>query len=274
MANLDVEDLTPTIGSIIHGIDLSDRAQVERSREQIRRAFLEREVIFFRDQKLDPQSHVEFSRIFGEVQLAPTTFALHPDSQYVQILASKGRKTGTDVWHVDRSWEKEPPIAACLYAVNVPATGGDTMWASMTAAYDALDEKFRAYIDGMTAVHDWDTPEVRASFRSSKDGERRYEERRKTHPPIEKPVVAVHPETGRRLVYVNTLYTSRILGVAHAESAALTNLLAGLSSVPEYQVRFRWQLGSVAVWDNRAVQHYAVNDYHPYPRLMHRTTVY
>jgi taurine dioxygenase len=274
MANLDIEHLTPTIGSIIRGIDVSDRAQLERSREQIRVTFLERQVIFFRDQKLDPNSQVEFARIFGEVRPLPTTFPLHPDNQYLEILASKGKKTGTDVWHVDRSWEQYPPIGACLYAVNVPPTGGDTIWASMTAAYDALDEKLRDYLEGRMAEHDWEGPEVVASLRSYKDGQERYEKRRREHPPTEKPVVAAHPETGRRLIYVNTLYTSGILGLPRAESAAVTNLLASLSAVPEYQVRFHWQPGSVAVWDNRAVQHYAVNDYHPYPRLMHRVTIY
>lgn len=274
MSNLEIEHLTPTIGSIIHGIDLADQTQVERSRDQIRRVFLERQVIFFRDQKLDPSSQVKFARIFGEVRPVPTTFPMHPANQYLEILKSSGKKTGTDVWHTDRSWERHPPIGACLYAVDVPPAGGDTLWASMTAAYDALDEKLRNYIEGMTALHDWESPEVIAALRSLEDGQKRYEERRRAHPPIEKPVVAVHPETGRRLIYVNTLYTSRILNVTRTESTALTNLLAGLSAIPEYQVRFHWRPGSVAVWDNRAVQHYAVNDYHPYPRLMHRVTVY
>lgn len=274
MANLDIEHLTPAIGSVIHGIDLSDRAQVERYRDELRRAFVERQVIFFRDQKLDPDAQVSFSRVFGDVKPVSSTFPSHPDNPHLEILRSKGTKTGTDVWHADLTWQRDPPIGACLYAVNVPPAGGDTMWASMTAAYDALDEKFRAYIDDMTAVHDWEGPELIAGVRASPDAQQRYDDMRKRFPPIEQPVVKTHPETGRRLVYVNTLYTTRIVGVTRSESATLTHFLAGLSAVPEWQVRFRWQPGSVAVWDNRAVQHYAVNDYHPYPRLMHRVTVY
>jgi taurine dioxygenase len=274
MKALNIENLTPVIGSIIHDIDLADPIQLEENRAQIRQTLLDRQVIFFRDQKLSPDAQVAFSRIFGEVRPVPTTFPIHPDNQHLEILASKGRSTGTDVWHADRTWEKSPPIGACLYAIKVPPAGGDTMWASMTAAYDALDAKMQDYLDGKNAVHDWEGPELIASLRSNPDGQRRYEERRAKHPPIEKPVVAIHPETGRKLVYVNSLYTTRILGTTRSESTALTTYLAGLSAVPEWQVRFRWQPGSVAVWDNRAVQHYAVNDYHPFPRLMHRVTVY
>ncbi|HEV2573230.1 TauD/TfdA family dioxygenase [Methylocella sp. CPCC 101449] len=274
MANLDIEHLTPAIGSVIHGIDLADKAAIDRYGEELRRVFVERQVIFFRDQKLDPHAQVAFSRLFGDVRPVSSTFPSHPDNPHLEILQSKGTRTGTDVWHADLTWQKDPPIGACLYAVNVPPAGGDTMWASMTAAYDALDEKFRAYIDDMTAIHDWEGPELMAGVRASPDAQQRYNDMRKRFPPIEQPVVKVHPESGRRLIYVNTLYTTRIVGVTRAESSALTNFLSGLSSVPEWQVRFRWQPGSVAVWDNRAVQHYAVNDYHPYPRLMHRVTVY
>lgn len=272
--NLDIEHLTPAIGSIIHGIDLSDQTQVERYRDDLRRTFIERQVIFFRDQKLAPDAQVSFSRIFGVVKPVSSTFPFHPDNPHLEILRSVGTKTGTDVWHADMTWQKDPPIGACLYAVDVPPSGGDTMWSSMTAAYDALDDKLRTYIDGKNAIHDWEGPEVTASVRASADAQQRYDDMRKRFPPIEQPVVKVHPETGRRLIYVNTLYTTRIVGVTRAESTTLTNFLSGLAAVPEWQVRFRWQPGSVAVWDNRSVQHYAVNDYHPYPRLMHRVTVY
>jgi len=274
MSSLELEHLTPAIGSIVRGIDLTNEGAVVRYRDHLRQILLERQVIFFRDQKLDPDSQVAFARIFGTVRPVASTFPSHPANAHLEILESKGTRTGTDVWHADLTWQKDTPIGACLYAVNVPPTGGDTMWSSMTAAYESLDEKFRAYIDGMTAVHDWEGPELMAGVKAAPDARQRYEDLRRRYPPIEQPVVKIHPETGRKLIYVNTLYTTRIVGVTRAESAALTSFLSGLSSVPEWQVRFKWQPGSVAVWDNRAVQHYAVNDYHPYPRLMHRVTVY
>jgi taurine dioxygenase len=274
MSCFELEHLTPHLGSVIHGIDLADPDAVGRHREDLRRAFLERQVIFFRDQKLDPAAQVSFARSFGEVRPVASTFPSHPDNPNLEILESKGKRTGTDVWHTDLTWQRDPPIATCLYAINVPPSGGDTIWASMTGAYEALDEKFRAYLDGLGAVHDWEGPELMAGLRAKPDMQARYEEMRLRYPPIEQPVVKVHPETGKKILYVNTMYTTRIVGVSRTESSSLTAFLAGLSAVPELQVRFKWAPGSLAIWDNRSTQHYAVNDYHPFPRLMHRVTVY
>jgi len=274
MANLELEHLTPAIGTIIHGIDLSDREAVGRHRKAIHDVFIDRQVIFFRDQKLNPHSQVEFAKIFGEVRPVASTFPAHPDNGCLEILQTKGKATGTDVWHADMTWHKQAPLGACLYAVDVPRCGGDTIWSSMTAAYDSLDKELRSYIDGMTAVHNWEGQELLASMKQKPDAERRYDDMRRNFPPVEHPVVMVHPASGKKVIYVNTLYSTRIVGVGRAESTALLGFLTGLSAVPEWQVRFKWQPGSVAVWDNRSVQHYAVNDYYPYPRLMHRVAVY
>jgi taurine dioxygenase len=271
---MQLENLTPSIGSIVHGIDLSDQESVARVSQRIRQALLERQVIFFRDQQLDCNAQVSLARLFGEVRPVASTFPSHPSNPHVEILESQGKKTGTDVWHADLSWQKEAPIGACLHAVKVPQTGGDTMWVSMTAAYDSLDQKLRAYLDGLSAIHDWEGPEVLGNITSKPDAQKRYQDMRLRYPPIEQPVIKVHPETGRRLIFVNSLYTTRILGLSRAESASLLNFLSGLASVPEWQVRFKWAPGSMAIWDNRAVQHYAINDYHPFPRLMHRVTIY
>jgi taurine dioxygenase len=274
MSSIELEHLTPTLGSVIHGIDLSYLEAVKRHRDELLQTLLDRQVIFFRDQSLSPDAQVAFARSFGEVRPVASTFPSHPDNPYLEILKSNGRRTGTDIWHTDLSWQREPPIATCLYAINVPPSGGDTIWASMTGAYDALDAKFRSYIDEMSAIHDWEGPELLAGLKAKPDSQARYEEMRLRYPPIEQPIVKVHPQTGKKIVYVNTMYTTRINGVSRAESAALTTFLAGLSAVPELQVRFKWAPGSLAIWDNRATQHYAVNDYHPFPRLMHRVTVF
>jgi taurine dioxygenase len=274
VSNLQLEHLTPAIGTVIHDLALCDGDAVSHNRDQLRSLLVERQVIFFRDQKLTPGFQVQFAKIFGEVRPVASTFSPHPDNDHVEVLQSKGTKTGTDVWHADLTWLKQAPLGACLYAVDVPPTGGDTMWSSMTAAYASLDPELRAYIERMTAFHDWEGPEIIASIRSKPNADQRYAEMRRNFPPVEHPVVVVHPESGRKLIFVNTLYTTRIAKVTRAESSALLALLTGLSAVPEWQVRFKWQPGSVAVWDNRAVQHYAVNDYHPYPRLMHRVAIY
>jgi taurine dioxygenase len=270
---LRVEDLAPALGSIVHDIDLAAGDLAERHGEALRRLLREREVLFFRDQQLPPHAQVRFGEIFGTVQDVSAFFPHHAENAKVEILKSSGRPIGTDVWHADLTWQARPPLAGCLFAVTVPAVGGDTMFASMTTAFASLDAAMRARLEELAGVHNWEGPEVTRHIRSLSDGKLRYQESREAHPPLEHPVVAVHPQTRKKVLNVNALYTTHIVGVPRDESQHLLAYLTSLARVPEWQVRFRWQPGSVAIWDNRAVQHYAVNDYHPEPRLMHRVTI-
>jgi taurine dioxygenase len=270
---LEIEDLTPTIGSVIGDIDLADGDALEQHRAALRQALLDRQVIFFRDQNLSPAAQVRLAAIFGDVQPLSSTFPSHPDNPCLEVLESKGRRTGTDVWHADLTWQSSPPIAACLFAVEVPRTGGDTLWASMTAAHDAIDPQLRAYLAGLRAVHNWETPEILDSLRSKPDAAGQYARMRDAYPPLAHPVIVAHPETGRQILYVNEFYTTELVGLTRSESDALLRYLTSLARVPEWQVRFRWEPGSVAIWDNRSTQHYAVNDYHPTRRLMHRVGI-
>lgn len=271
---LQLEDLTPAIGSVIAGIDLADADALERHGAALKKALLDRQVIFFRRQTLSPAAQVRLAAVFGEVRPLSSTFPSHPDDPCLEILESKGRRTGTDVWHADMTWQTSPPIAACLFAVDVPSTGGDTLWASMTAAHDAIAPQLRNYLASLQAVHNWETPELLESLRSKPDAPGQYARMRETYPPIAHPVIVTHPETGRQILYVNEFYTTELLGVTRSESNALLRHLTSLAHVPEWQVRFRWEPGSVAIWDNRSVQHYAVNDYHPTRRLMHRVAIH
>ncbi len=270
---LEWEVLTPAIGAVIHGIDLADARALAHHGDELRRALLEHQVIFFRDQHLDPAAQVRVAAIFGTVKDVASNFAAHPANPQVELLESHGHGPGTDVWHADLTWQRTPPIGAALYAVDVPAAGGDTMWASMTAAYDSLAPELQTYLSGLTAVHNWEGPEITGFVLGGAGGEARYRTLRETYPPLEVPVVTVHPETHKRVIRVNALYTTSICGVSREQSAALLAMLTGLARVPEWQIRFHWKPGSLAVWDNRAVQHYAVNDYHPSYRLMHRVTI-
>ncbi len=265
--------MTPAIGAVIHGLDLADPAVLVRHRGELKQALLEHQVIFFRDQQLDPDALERVAAVFGAVKDVASTFAHHPANPRVELLESHGHGPGTDVWHADLTWQRTPPVGACLYAVDVPAAGGDTMWASMTAAYDSLAPELQAYLLGLSAVHNWEGPELVGNVRGRADGDARYRALRENHPPLEVPVVSTHPETHKRVIAVNALYTTSICGVSREQSAALLALLSGLARVPEWQVRFHWTPGAVAVWDNRAVQHYAVNDYNPSYRLMHRVTI-
>lgn len=268
-----IEHLTPAIGSEIHGLDLSDGATVAKHAQALRDALAERQVLFFRDQTLSPEAQVFFARTFGEVQPVASTFPVHPDNPCLELLISKGKKTGTDVWHADMTWQKQPPAATCLYAEEVPASGGDTMWASMASAFESLDPALQDYLEGMTAVHDWEAPELVRSLMGQENGAQRYQDMRKEFPPIDQPVVLTHPVTGRKQLFVNSLYTTFINHMSRDESATWVVYLSGLAKIPEWQVRFKWRKGSVAVWDNIATQHYAVNDYHPSARRMHRVTI-
>ena len=270
---MNIEPLTPAIGALISGVDAADAAELSAHGDALRKALLDHQVIFFRDQQLDPDAQVRLASVFGSVKDVSSTFAHHPANARVELLESKGRGPGTDVWHADLTWQKTPPLGACLYAVDVPAAGGDTMWASMTAAFDSLAPMMQTYVSGLRAIHSWEGPEVIGNVRNGPDGEARYQKMRETYPPLEVPLVATHPKTHKRVLTANALYTTSICDVTRDESSTLLSFLTGLARVPEWQVRFHWTPGAVAIWDNRAVQHYAVNDYFPSYRLMHRVTI-
>jgi len=172
-----------------------------------------------------------------------------------------------NVWHSDVSWREVPSLGSLLRAIDVPSTGGDTLWADMGAAYDCLDEATRERIDGLVAVHDW-----WGSFGRGMPADQR-DALRPAFPRVEHPVVRTHAETGRKTIYVNAVFTSHIVGLPADESAALLDLLCRQATYPEYQCRFRWNPGDLAIWDNRATQHYPTSDYFPQRRVMERITV-
>lgn len=270
---MQIEPITPNIGAEISFIDLADAQQVSAHAAQLREALAKYQVIFFRDQELTPDAQVNFAKVFGSVEPVSSTFPSHPDNPHVELLISKGVKTGTDIWHADLTWQEKPPAAACLYAVDVPETGGDTMWASMTTAYASLAPSLQAYVSTLTAIHNWEAPALTANLMKQDPTGARYQAVRAKYTPIDQPVVIQHPQTDLPLVFVNKLYTTHIRGLSDEESTTLINFLSGLAKMPEWQVRFRWRKGSVAVWDNYATQHYAINDYHPYPRKMNRVAI-
>jgi taurine dioxygenase len=272
--SFEIENLTPAIGALIHGIDLADAAAVERHAADLRQSLLDRQVIFFRKQLLLPDAQVRFAQVFGEVRPVSSTFPVHPDNPYVEILESKGKHNSTDVWHSDLSWQKAPPVGACLYAVEVPSAGGDTLWASMTAACEALAPKLREYLSTAEAIHNWETPELLRAVNERSDAGKEYARMRDAYPPLRHPVIKRHTANGSPILFVNDFYTTEIVGMTRSESDSMLRYLTGLAATPEFQVRFRWERNSVAVWDNQAVQHYAVNDYYPARRRMHRITIF
>lgn len=267
---LKLEPCTEVIGAEVLGIDLSDPLD-DTSRDEIRRALLEWKVLFFRDQHLTSAQQVAFARRFGDLEQHP--FLRTGDSAEV-VRFEKGKdldepgSVGTENgWHSDVTWRTEPAMGSILRAVEVPERGGDTLWADMGCAYDNLPEDLRARIDDMRAVHSF----VHV-FGYAMSPERKTEMLRQ-YPPVEHPVVRTHPETGRKTLFVNAFFTERIVGLDDDESEVLLDRLCQQAMHPEWQVRLRWEPGTVAFWDNRSTQHYASSDYYPRRRVMERVAI-
>ncbi|MFJ9367067.1 TauD/TfdA dioxygenase family protein [Nocardia sp. NPDC101769] len=259
-----VHPLTPLIGAVVEGVDL--REVDDAVHAELHRALLEWKVLFFRDQLLDGPEHIALARRWGNIEV--NDFFPNGDVQAISRLAKGPKSIGQEnMWHSDTSFRRDPSKVSILRAIDVPATGGDTMWADMAAAYDNLPGSVKEQIDGLKAIHtftkSWGltmAPEQVAAIAE-------------IHPPIAHPVVRTHPETGRKLLYVNEPFTTEIVGLPRNEGDELLDYLMFQARVPEYQVRFRWEPGSVAIWDNQATQHYAINDYYPQRRVMERVTV-
>ncbi|UJW34847.1 TauD/TfdA family dioxygenase [Saccharothrix sp. AJ9571] len=257
--------LGPVIGAEIDGVDLGEPLTAEL-RAELNRALLEWKVLFFRDQDITSAQQRAFARNWGPLETNP--FIPTGDSEQVTRFARGAAMPGFEnIWHTDVTFRPEPALGSVLRLIEVPPFGGDTMWADMAAAYDNLPEDVRARIDGLTAVHDFIPGFERFSdvdFLASQQAH---------FPPVEHPVVRTHPESGRRMLFVNQAFTTHIVGLEREESDRLLRLLFQQAHVPEFQVRFRWRPNSVAFWDNRATQHYAVNDYFPHPRVAERVAI-
>ncbi len=262
---LEVRPLAPTVGAEIGGVDLADLD--EASFREIQRAFLDYKVLFFRNQPLTTAEHTAFARRFGDLEEHPFLPAKDGHGDVIRFAKDEETVGVENNWHSDVSWRERPSLGSVLRSVEVPEVGGDTLFADMTAAYDGLSDELKTFLADKVAVHDftqafgWQLdPEARAA-------------RQKEFPPVEHPIVRTHPETGRKILYVNVIFTSHIVGLPAEESAALLASLYREAHVPEYQCRFHWEKDSVALWDNRAVQHYAASDYWPKARVMERVTI-
>ena len=261
---LTIRPLTPTLGAEVLGIDLTQPLS-DADVAAVRQALLDHQVIFFRDQRLTHAQHIAFGRRFGSLHVHPLKQSGHPD--HPELLRIHGdehskRVPGED-WHTDVSCEAEPPMASILHLHQVPPCGGDTLFASMYAACEALSPAMQQFLEGLTAVHDGGKPWMTYGYPPPAT----------PYPRHEHPVIAVHPETGRRLLFVNRGFTTHIPQLSKAESEAVLRLLYAHVENPRFMCRFRWQANSVAFWDNRCTQHQAIWDYFPARRSGWRVTV-
>lgn len=239
--------------------------------KDIDQALMDHLVLFFRDQELTPAEHVTFAARLGPFEVHP--FARpHADFPELTVLDQTTPKTdGANSWHSDSSFMPRPALGSVLRAVRLPPFGSDTCWASMYAAYETLSPRMRQLIDGATAMHDIIKPLEKAiAGGHSISG---LDAARAKFPPIAHPIVRTHPVTGRKALYVNNNFTTRICELDEYESRAVLHFLLEHVAKPDFQVRFQWAPGSVVVWDNRVTQHYAVPDYTGHRRIMHRATI-
>jgi taurine dioxygenase len=263
-ATLDLAPLSPLIGAEVRGVDLRGPFDGEQLAE-LRRAFLEWKVLFFRAQDLTGAQLCAFARLWGELEVHP----LHEQGELPELVRFDRTGGYENTWHSDVSWRAVPSLGSVLRCCVSPPVGGDTLWADMGAAWDGLDDDVRARCRALRAVHDI---AARYDWGMSPDELARFHEE---HPPVRHPVMRTHPETGRALLYVNESFVSHLESddLVAAEGDELLEHLVAQARVPEHQCRFRWEPGSVAFWDNRATQHYAVSDYAPARRVMERATI-
>ena len=263
---ITVDKLTPIIGAEIGGIDLGGSVS-NRQMDEIHRALAENLVIFFRDQHLSQEQHLDFGRKFGELHIHPAAPAepAHPELMVIHADKDSPRANG-EGWHSDVSCDPEPPMGSILYIKQCPPKGGDTLFASMYAAYDALSDRMKAYLDGMTAFHDGEQV-YRGLYKNSNVAEK------EQYPRATHPVVRTHPVTRRKALYVNRGFTRFIVGIPRDESDAVLAYLYQHAENPLFQCRFRWSENAIAFWDNRCAQHRAMWDYWPHTRSGTRVTV-
>jgi taurine dioxygenase len=265
--HLTVKPLSGAIGAEIFGIDLRSPVSDETI-ARIRKIWLEHSVIFFRDQDLTPKDFATFARRFGEVVDYPFLKGLDESPEVIEVAKLEHERVNFGgLWHTDTAYLERPPMGTMLVAREVPPYGGDTLFASSYAAYEALSDGMKQLLDPLRAVNSSAKAEKTRTREDRKAGEGRKVLE------AEHPVVRTHPETGRKALYVNFGHTLRFAGMSEEESAGLLAYLFEHQSRPEFTCRFRWEPGSIALWDNRCALHNPINDYHGHRRIMHRVTL-
>jgi taurine dioxygenase len=261
-----IDKLTPIIGAEISGVDLS-RQLTEMTQEELHRALAENLVLFFRDQHITPEQHLAFGRLFGELHIHPAAPHEPGEPALMKIYADKNTpRANGEGWHSDVSCDPEPPMGSILYIRQCPPKGGDTLFANMYAAYEALSGRMKSYLDGLTAVHDG-ADVYRGLYANFGVADK------PDYPRAEHPVVRTHVVTGKKSLYVNRGFTRYIAGIPRDESDAVLAYLYQHAENPLFQCRFRWTENAIAFWDNRCTQHRAMWDYWPHTRSGHRVTV-
>ena len=272
MTTLSIEPISPALGAVVSGVRLGDPLD-DAAQRQIEQALLDHHVLFFRDQPLTPSQQANFAARFGDLHIHPI-YPSSPEQREVIVLDTAVTDVRDNaIWHTDVTFLETPALGAVLAAKQLPPYGGDTLWASGIAAFEALSKPLQRLLDGLTATHDISKSFPQERFGATDADRARLEEARRKNPPRSHPVIRTHPVTGRKALFVSDGFTTRINELEPAESRAILDLLFAHFARPEFTVRWRWKENDVAFWDNRVTQHYAVDDYRPQRRVMHRATI-
>ncbi len=262
---LTIEPLTAMIGAEVGGVDLAKPSDEDIT--ALWEAWLQWKVLFFRDQHITRDQHRDFGRHFGELEVHP--FAPDTDGypEFVVIESNEQTQYAAARWHSDVTWRSEPSLGSILRGVTIPPAGGDTCFANAEAAYERLSDQWKERVDGLVAVHDFSKV-----FGQGRD-EDFLAQKRQEHPPARHPVVRSHPQTGAKCIYTNRTFVTHIEDLPKAESDEVLRRLETAIADPSIQCRFRWEVDSFAMWDNRCTQHFATNDFWPQTRRVERVTV-
>ena len=270
---LDVQPLTPTIGGLVTGLTLSEPLSAGAV-EALEQALGTYQVLFFRDQSMTIEQQMALGRRFGTLNIHPYVKGMDGHPEIMRIVKEpEDRVNFGGGWHSDMSFLEEPALGSILYAREVPPYGGDTLWANQYLAYDALSDGMKKMLDGLKAVHTAKGEYSERGHSAQKRKGMEVEVAGDDTPSYEHPVVRTHPETGRKALYVNPAFTEKFVGMTRRESRPLLNFLFEHCTQEPFTCRFRWTKNAIAFWDNRAAQHFALNDYHGHRRHMERVTV-
>ncbi len=266
-----VAPIAGAIGAEIGGVDL--RELDDDLIAEIRRAWLDHKVLFFRDQELTQEQHVAYGRAFGELEVHPFTENDHGHPEIIVLESTPERFVAAEYWHTDVTFRECPPLGSILYGRVLPPFGGDTCWANMELAYETLPDELKERIDDLYAIHSYEKVFGGIANTARPVDGAEVEQLRRDYPPQKHPIVRTHPETGRKSLFINRTFVIGIDGMTADESRPLRHRLYQQVNQLELTCRFRWRPGSVAQWDNRCTQHYAIPDYGGHHRRMERVTL-